>query len=500
MTLGQAIAGQRPTIAPAEPAHPNPHRLARLRSFVSVHPGLVVVAIVCAALVRQAMHSGLAGDAFYEVAAGRWMLAHHAVLRHDVFTYSVRGRPWLDEEWGFQVLLAWLVAHLGPVAYWLVSGGACAATVVVAVVLWRRSGAGWLWVAVLAVLAAAGLSPALTARPQDFSYLFFALLLLFLSFARQRPAWLQAMPVLMVIWANVHGSFLLGLAVLALEVVWSAVRASSARLALSPLPTRAVALALATSTLVTFANPDGPRLLVYAFGVSTSPQLTSFVSEWQSPNFHSLLLLLVIAGPALLLFASFGIGRATLSLAEVVLAMALFVATLHAVRFTPYFDLAACTSLARWQPLGRDTLPPNVLSAPAALILAAALVSGAHVPAGAPQVTGPLGTPVLATEYLLHHDGRVFTTYWWGDYLDYRGVRVFVDGRTDQYFGTSVLSTYLQVERLQVDPDRVFSRWGIRWVMWQRGTALSTYLAHDARWAKAFSAQSAVVFEHRGRW
>ena len=59
---------------------------------------------------------GLAGDAFYQVATGRWMLAHHAVIRHDVFSYTVYGKPWLVEEWGFALLLAWLVAHVGPSA------------------------------------------------------------------------------------------------------------------------------------------------------------------------------------------------------------------------------------------------------------------------------------------------------------------------------------------------------------------------------------------------
>jgi hypothetical protein len=499
--LGQAVTKQeQPTIAPVGPAHPEAPSFARLRALVSFHPGLVVVGIACAALVRQAMHSGLAGDVFYEVASGRWMLAHHALLRHDVFTYSVPGRPWLDEEWGYQVLLAWLVAHLGPVAYWLVSGGACAGAVVVGVALCRRAGAGWLWAAALAVLAATGLSVGMSPRPQDLSYLFFALLLLFLSLARDRAAWLLAAPPLMLVWANVHGSFLLGLALLALEVVWSVVPAPPGRLTLRPLPRRPIALCLAAGVLASFANPNGPRLLVYAFGVSTSPQLTSLISEWQSPDFHSLLLLVVIIGPVILLLASLALGRATLNLAEVVLAMGLFVATLHAVRFTPYFDLAACTALARWQALGAETLPTNVLSAPAALVVAAALLAGPHLAAGTPQVTGPLGSPVAATNYLAQHGGRVFTTYWWGDYLDYRGIPVFVDGRTDMYSGTTVLSTYMKVEELEVDPDRFFSRWGIRWVMWQKGTALSTYLAHDARWAKVFAAQGAVVFEHRGPW
>ncbi len=43
---------------------------------------------------------------------------------------------------------------------------------------------------------------------------------------------------------------------------------------------------------------------------------------------------------------------------------------------------------------------------------------------------------MAATNFLEHQTGRVFTTYWWGDYLIYRHIPVFVDGRTDLYFGT----------------------------------------------------------------
>jgi hypothetical protein len=474
---------------------------ARLRKLLSFHPALVVIVAASAALFHEAMHTGLSGDVFYELAAGRWMLAHHAIIRRDVFTYSVPGRHWLDEEWGFQVLLAWLASHLGAASYWLVSAGASIAALLASVALWRHSGAGWLWAATLSVVAAVGLAVGLNPRPQDLSYFFFSLLLLFSSLARERFAWLVAVPPLLLVWANVHGSFLLGLAVLALEVAWSALPVPETReFAFRPLPTRPIALCAAVSLLATFANPNGPRLILYAIGVSTSPKLGAIVQEWQSPDFHSPLLLAAIAGPWLAMLAALALGKQALDLPAIVLASALFIAALHAVRFTPYFDLAACAAFARWQPMGREALQPNLGTAPAALLFAAALMASPHLPAGAVQASGPLRSPVAATDYLVHRSGRVFSTWWWSDYLDYRGVPVFLDGRTDMYFGTDVLATYLRVSQLETDPDHFFSRWRMRWVMWDTDSALSTYLSHDQRWTKVFSAQGAIVFEHKGRW
>ncbi len=239
------------------------------------------------------MHTGLAGDAYYQLATGRWMLAHHAVIRHDVFSYTVYGKPWLVEEWGYALLLAWLVAHVGAVSYWLISAGACCGALLLSVARWRKVGAGWLWTACLSIVAAAGMFLLVTPRPQDLSYLFFAGLLLLLTLARQRTVWLVAVPPLLLIWANIHGSFLLGLGMIALEVIWSVFPRLNGRLRVSQrLPVKAAGLTLVGSLGATLVNPHGPFLWTYAFKVSSSPVLTSLIARVAEPRFP----LIVLAG------------------------------------------------------------------------------------------------------------------------------------------------------------------------------------------------------------
>jgi hypothetical protein len=469
--------------------------------ILCLHPALIVVVGACAALFHQAMQSGLSGDVFYQLAAGEWMLAHHTLIRHDVFSYTVAGRPWLAEEWGFEVTLAWMVSHVGAVSYWLLSAGACSAALLVGVGRWRITGAGWLWVGALSVLAAAGLWIGMMPRPQDLSYLFFSLLLLLITLARRRVAWLFAVPLLLLVWANVHGSFLLGLGILVLEVVWSLIPPTGGRACVSrALPTKPAALTLLASLVAVVINPHGPKLVSYAFHVSTSSQLGALISEWQSPNFHSYFLLLVIIGPALLLLGLLALTDTVFALEDVVVACILFLATLHALRFAPYFALAACAMLAPWKPFKTETVRPTVLTLPLTALLAVVLLAGPHVPAGVPAEGGSLGAPVAATNFVNHQNGRVFTTYWWSDYLIYRHIPVFVDGRTDLYFGTNILQNYEAVSQLTVDPDTVFRHWDVRWVMWNRGSPLSVYLSHDPHWKVADRTDAALVFEHLGNW
>ena len=99
-------------------------------------------------------------------------------------------------------------------------------------------------------------------------------------------------------------------------------------------------------------------------------------------------------------------------------------------------------------PVRHETIRPSLLTLPVAVFACAALLAGPHTPAGAPQRGGTLGAPLGATKFLKHQTGRVFTTYWWGDYMIYAGIPVFVDGRTDLYFGTDILETYVNVSSL----------------------------------------------------
>jgi hypothetical protein len=471
------------------------------RSRLRFHPAVVVVVGMCALLIREAMHSGLSGDVFYQVAEGRWMLAHHAVVSHDMFSYTVFGRPWLSEEWGFALLLAWMVAHVGAVSYWLVSAGACCGALLLSVARWRKLGSGWLWTAALSILAGAGLYDFVSPRPQDLSYLFFALLLLVLTLARQRTAWLVAAPPLLLVWANLHGSFLLGLGILVLELLLSLSPALPGRLTSAKLPSKAMAITVLAGLAATLVNPRGPSLLSYSYHVSSSSELTSFISEWQSPNFHSLFWMAVIAGPLLVLLGLLAFGTTTFFLDDVVLACVMFLATLHAARFTPYFVLVMCSVLSRWSPVKHETIRPSLLTLPGAVLVCLVFLAGPHIAAGSPERGGgTMGTPVAATEFLKHQTGRVFTTYWWSDYLIYEKIPVFVDGRTDVYFGTGILETYVNVSDVSIDPDPVFRHWDVRWVMWNKATTLAIHLSHDPAWRTVYRSGDAVVFEHVGSW
>jgi hypothetical protein len=52
-------------------------------------------------------------DTYWHIATGRWIIAHHAISAHDVFSLSMPGAPWTSPEWLAEVLTAWLFDNFG---------------------------------------------------------------------------------------------------------------------------------------------------------------------------------------------------------------------------------------------------------------------------------------------------------------------------------------------------------------------------------------------------
>src|ERR671930_2130958 len=89
--------------APEEPPRPLRRRLPRLTlSHTWVVLALVLPAIVLLGLSLSAV------DLAYHIRAGNIMLRTHHVIRTDSFSFTAFGRPWLDQQWGAQILLTLL--------------------------------------------------------------------------------------------------------------------------------------------------------------------------------------------------------------------------------------------------------------------------------------------------------------------------------------------------------------------------------------------------------
>ena len=481
-------SGARPSVLGAPASAPHRRRLPR-RAIE-----LIGLALAVGFVAAVALDHPLSNDELWSMAAGQWMFAHHALVGLDPFSYTEAHRRWVADEWGSELVLAGLFRVFGATAYVLYAVGLGAACLAACVAYVRALGARGGRVAATVLLLAVGLGATFASdRGLDFSLLWVPVELLVLTKARDDPRWLFVLPPLFVLWANTHGSVLLGLFVLAVELAWSL---ASPRLVgrvrglHQSARTRPLALALAGSVVAACVTPYGPGLLTYDLAVARNGQIARFISEWRSPDFHSAMVVAVYCVPVAIFVACVHSRR--VPLLEGTLAALLFVDALRTQRMVVYLmvvaaGLAAClpsrpawgSTARRWAGGGLVVFAVIVLAAPS-------------VPAG----TIDPGLPIRAFDYLSPHPGRVFTEYTWGDYSIARHRATFVDGRTDLFEGP-VLDQFFAVSDVTTDPDPVLARYDVSYVVWSPATALSLFLAHDPRWRVVERSPVAVVFARR---
>ena len=212
------------------------------------------------------------GDLAYQLRAGELMLASGAVLRADPFTFTAFGDPWLNQQWGTGVAVAlvhgaagWgglslLRALLIPLVAGLVLVGCRAG-------LDRRPAA---YLALAGFLLAIG---SLALRAQLFGVVCFAAVVAILAVREERPRATWLLPLVVLAWANLHGSFFLAPLAIGSAMLDDVIRRRPGRWAML--------LVLAASAVATCVTPFGPDVWRYAVGLSTNPTIARLISEWQ---------------------------------------------------------------------------------------------------------------------------------------------------------------------------------------------------------------------------
>ncbi|WDM03012.1 hypothetical protein JI721_11565 [Alicyclobacillus cycloheptanicus] len=445
-------------------------------------------------------------DTPWHLATGRYILSHHTIPTTDPFSWSMRGKPWVTQEWLFEVVLAWLVNHFKFAGAWLLIVGIQTLTTLVLYATGIRASHGNRVVA--AVTACVGVLAGLifwVIRPQLVSYLMFAVFLWILQKVRDGEfgaLWL--VPPLLLLWTNFHGSASIGVIMLLLEVALSFVpsigRLEGLRL---PAGARVRLLGVAVAGFgLGLINPNGLKAYTYAL-LSTNSLMTNNIMEWHSPDFHGQYfkygVLPFLAVTALIIIAR----RRTIPMRETLYFGGSLIVTLIHQRFMPYVAIASAPMLAAALSDSVRALltPSRVMQLINALVSLGALFAfGTQLP----NVRGSFAShldntayPIYAVNYLESHHllkhGKLLNLYSWGGYLIYRGISPFIDGRTDIYLENDTFSNYLAMENIWWNGPGLIDSYGFTVVLFPPGSVLATYLSHQPDWQVVYQDMTAEI-------
>lgn len=446
-------------------------------------------------------------DMYWHLAAGRWILANKAIPHVDPFSHSMSGAPWAAHEWLSEVVLA----SVHAVADWrglvvlvaLLFAGTLA--YLLRFLLGRMEPIHAL---LLTALAAGMLMGHLLVRPHVLVWPLLAVwvgMLVHAGESGRSPPWWTL--ILMTLWANLHGSFVLGLGlsgVLALDAVLS-----------QPVEwRRKVAVRwgcfVGLAVIAAMVTPLGWQGLWYPVQVSGMDLALKVIAEWRSPDFQKLQALEVWLMLVLVAACS---GRMRLPLVRLLLVLGLVHLALKHHRHVSVLGLVspfliAAPFAAVWSKTkgaARDAealdrifaafaLPARRRAVAVAVALAVSMI-GAVLQAGhfSPAAAS---SPEIAVDAAIRGgaSGPVLNSYNFGGYLIYRGIPVFIDGRSDMY-GDGLLKRYINAVGL-ADTDALetlLADYRIGWTLLETGAPAVALLDHLPGWRRVYSDELAVV-------
>jgi hypothetical protein len=392
-------------------------------------------------------------DSYWHVAVGRWIVEHGAVPHVDPFSHTMPGAHWIAFEWLSEVLYAaaFDLAGWPGVALLAAAAIALAFALLARLLLRELPPAPTLVLTMAALLLAA---PHMLARPHVLVFpvmVAWAGALVRAMDERRRPPY-AALPLL-ILWANLHGSVALGVALVgpaALEALVQGRRSEWPGILARWLLFGLLAVAAASAT------PYGPGTLLMPLTTFGLGDALAIIVEWRPQDFSKfgafeLVLLLVI----------FALSRGmTLPPVRVLVLLGLIHLAISQARHADLLALLAPLFIARplAQRLGspheaRATAPSAVargVVAALAIAVVAAASGTALLRAAAPD---PRNTPRAAVvAAALDRAGPVLNDYNFGGYLIYAGIRPFIDGRGELY-GRQLMLRHYRAMTLQDLPD-----------------------------------------------
>jgi hypothetical protein len=475
----------------------------------------------------------------WHIRNGELMLQTHSITRVDPFSATVGGQPWYAWEWLYDVMIA-LVHHvsgLNGVVFF--TAAVMAATFVLVFRLAMRHGGNLPITFFLLVLSLGASAVHFLARPHVLSWLLTVIWFELLDSAgtgadAARNRQLFWLPVLMLLWVNLHGGFVLGFALLGAYFVGGSIEYFTApdnRDAIGRCLKRLGLVGL-LSLLATFVNPYGYKLHLHIYQYLSDRFLMNHVGEFLSPDFHGVaqqcfaaLLLVTIAALAsarrkprpvqllVILLAAYSGLYASRNLPVSSLLLTLIVAPLLSE------TVENADGNAELSPRLRDLLSRlhNFSARMEKLELGFQghlwVVFACTVGLWACLHAGRLGRvqlinayfddkrfPVEAVDVIAKRDVRapIFCPDQWGGYLIYRlypQTNVFVDDRHDLY-GDQFFKKYLKVIFIQPGWSEVLEEQHVDWVLVEKNSTLGTMLGLTSGWKLVHEDGTAVLF-HR---
>ena len=467
------------------------------------------------------------GDLGFHITLGRHILDSGKIPSTDIFSHTMTGQPVIEHEWLAGVIFAAIDNLLGFNGVILLCALVIASSFLLVYKNLKKESKTLLIPILVTAITVATSMVHWVARPHIFTFLLFSLWMIVLEKLYQGRFMLWwVLPLIMLLWANLHGVFVIGILtwfIYGFGIAWDQFfsRTTNENPTLPTFFWRYYFLGGVTAFLASLINPYGFRLWRMIFSHVSSRFLTDNTQEFMSPNFHNVEFwpFLIYVG---LLIAVLGLVKKKWNSGLLFNAALWLILGLYGARNVPLFGIASAPILSE----GLDDLFSNVVEKSkifskirqldhrlqktdrivkgalwpilSVIIVFSGLQMGFRFDAeGLGYGFDPDIFPVEAVNWLENHpqDGDMFNTFDWGGYLQYRlwpDKLVFIDSKSHLY-GEKFVQQYLKTLRIENDWEDIFDEYKISWAILPPETPVSDVIQEELNWETVYKDDTAIV-------
>jgi len=440
------------------------------------------------------------------VLTGEYVFQHHAIPLTNYVSAIDPKAPWLTHELLSDLILASAQQWFGVNGVALVGAVAIALCLTWSFQFARYKGLGMVSGLLALIVAMLTMSLHWSVRAHVFSYVPFLLMyfILFTDLLSNRAKTISTI-FIMALWANLHGSLVLGLFMIALKIVGVLIDKSES--------VKSSLVIFSVAILGASLNIRGLDFLRYVASYATSTHIHLHNAESHSLDFltagYPALAFILLMTMIVILW----IWSKTLpKFAELVLTVALFLGGIYSMRLIPYFALIALPAMApSWHALslryqnkkffalekkldGQESKSPKdywkiyVLT----FVLTVAWLT---LPFLKLTDYDPERLPVKAMDWLEKNpqSGLGFNLDNWGDYMYWRnGKPIFIDDKGD-FYSDDFTDKYINIYTAKGPWKNTLDEYKLNWVLLPNWLPVIALLQQDPNWHKVYEDETATI-------
>lgn len=394
-------------------------------------------------------------DTGWHIATGRYIVNTYQIPQSDPFSYSLPNHPYIAHSWLSDTISYLLVKQFGIISLSVVYAFLTTLSLFFITKISKHLSPHPSLPFLIPLISYPAIE-IIGQRPQAFSVLGISILLYLLTKKKQTKGFIWQVFLLFLIWTNLHGGVILGLAIF---ILWwlQAIFFKSSRKHLLTL-----SLALGISFIATLINPYTYKIFTFTWGMVTNQVSFTYNTDWVpllspllgSSSLFLRLAIFVTSAVAIIDNPKFRYLR--------IISLLILLLSFKSIRFlvpllvvvSPLILQTFSKALGNISHYKFFTILPTILIG---ILLFNPLVNKKDLLCSInEECYGNISQmPYSAVKYLRDENinGNIFDFYTWGGYLSWQlpDSKVFIDGRMDNFFvsGESFLSEFVYIHQMK---------------------------------------------------